>query len=511
MMDSSDRLSSPQCGRGNHYIHDFPVEPFRQFPHLALTDKGPLEAEIPAIEADLEKRDQWIRGLQSHIAPCKDVLVPMESQLSQAKRDHEMLKSIIEPVRKLPIELLLMIFRECVRNVNCSESRKASSPWNISRVCRRWRQISTSFPAFWTSIRSTGRPRGKLLELALQRSGSSLLDVNLLFSGFIAETSAIVRVLLPSSPRWRSLILNVDHLDALASIQGCLGALKTLRLTLSGEISRIKYRMFEIAPLLRTVEVYHALEETSDLEFLPQVTLPLAAITRLTLDARNQYTPLEPARFDLCQNLTKATIFGLGNDSTLPDQPFVLPKLRDLDLTAFEAGAIATLFRGLRAPALTRLRLDCSWQWSLTDQESVSSLIRRSQCPLRSLELMRMIFPFHSFLDLLSDTSTVTHLVINHSLDMRPILEHLKWRTGHPVVLPNLARLSIGAGGHLPMLLDMVESRVQSQSPALKQVKIFRGETDIPVEEQTRLTVLRATGLSIETLTRADMEALAFF
>ncbi|KAJ7590484.1 hypothetical protein C8J56DRAFT_1025488 [Mycena floridula] len=441
---------------------------FRQFPHLALTDKGPLEAEIPAIEADLEKRDQWIRGLQSHIAPCKDVLVPMESQLSQAKRDHEMLKSIIEPVRKLPIELLLMIFRECVRNVNCSESRKASSPWNISRVCRRWRQISTSFPAFWTSIRSTGRPRGKT-------AGTGPSTLGFIPLGRLPRCSQN-----PSSHSFR-------------------------------RISRIKYRMFEIAPLLRTVEVYHALEETSDLEFLPQVTLPLAAITRLTLDARNQYTPLEPARFDLCQNLTKATIFGLGNDSTLPDQPFVLPKLRDLDLTAFEAGAIATLFRGLRAPALTRLRLDCSWQWSLTDQESVSSLIRRSQCPLRSLELMRMIFPFHSFLDLLSDTSTVTHLVINHSLDMRPILEHLKWRTGHPVVLPNLARLSIGAGGHLPMLLDMVESRVQSQSPALKQVKIFRGETDIPVEEQTRLTVLRATGLSIETLTRADMEALAFF
>ncbi|KAJ7582167.1 hypothetical protein C8J56DRAFT_1056310 [Mycena floridula] len=38
----------------------------------------------------------------------------------------------------------------------------------------------------------------------------------------------------------------------------------------------------------------------------------------------------------------------------------------------------------------------------------------------------------------------------------------------------NLARLSIGAGHRdLPMVLDMVESRVQAQSLALKEVKSF--------------------------------------
>ncbi|KAJ7582168.1 hypothetical protein C8J56DRAFT_1168191 [Mycena floridula] len=77
-----DDLLSSQCGCANHYVHDFPA---------------PLEAEIPTIEADIEKREQRIRGLRNHIASR------MESQLAQDERDRDILKSIIEPRQLLRI------------------------------------------------------------------------------------------------------------------------------------------------------------------------------------------------------------------------------------------------------------------------------------------------------------------------------------------------------------------------------------------------------------------------
>ncbi|KAK0482915.1 hypothetical protein EDD18DRAFT_1050003, partial [Armillaria luteobubalina] len=64
-------------------------------------------------------------------------------------------KSILSPIRCLPIKILLMIFKEEQVTVGASADRyyevtdASRGPWMLSRVCRRWRALVISNPTLW--------------------------------------------------------------------------------------------------------------------------------------------------------------------------------------------------------------------------------------------------------------------------------------------------------------------------------------------------------------------------
>ncbi|KAJ7582171.1 hypothetical protein C8J56DRAFT_1056316 [Mycena floridula] len=130
------------------------------------------------------------------------------------------------------------------------------------------------------------------------------------------------------------------------------------------------------------------------------------------------------------------------------------------------------------------------------------------------VDLTNIFSPSQALLDLLSNTSTITHLVINLCATSSCILEHLTWRSGHPMVLPNLARLNVQTF-EVKEVLDMAETRfpgptIESRfSPILEEVNIFYEDNEN--HEESRLDALRASGLSIQVLVMKSMPLLAFF
>ncbi|KAJ8089372.1 hypothetical protein PM082_014620 [Marasmius tenuissimus] len=112
-----------------------------------------------------------------------------QSQVVSGARVQD-LRTVLSPVRYLPSEILAMIFRDAVdedTNLPClfgevRHDRNAypsvtldttKSPWTLSRVCRRWRNLALALPQLWSVLDINWAP-------ARMRNGRYLASVNIL-------------------------------------------------------------------------------------------------------------------------------------------------------------------------------------------------------------------------------------------------------------------------------------------------------------------------------------------
>lgn len=133
---------------------------------------------------------------------------------------------------------------------------KAQSPWLVSQVCKRWRDVALS-PSTIYGIEQT-LPQ---LKLHLARSGNARLHPELVYS--TREAASFLAPLVESSDRWVTLILALQWTvlqDKLVPLKGNLGALEELQIegikkggTALAEGDR--FDSFAIAPRLRKLSV----------------------------------------------------------------------------------------------------------------------------------------------------------------------------------------------------------------------------------------------------------------
>lgn len=123
-----------------------------------------------------------------------------------------------------------------------------TSPWVLSHVCQHWRALVVSAPLLWTTIQLeieplSVNPSGAIsrLETVLRRSGDHELnveidDVNLIDGRYSREqwkesracVHSLIRVLLPTTARWRHLFIASSR-DVFEALAGCsFGLLQSL-------------------------------------------------------------------------------------------------------------------------------------------------------------------------------------------------------------------------------------------------------------------------------------------
>lgn len=130
-------------------------------------------------------------------------------------------------IDRLPNELLSTIFMLAVEQHNHDESDPfTTSPTTISHICHRWRQVSLETGSLWTNIVLTFPTSNEQLTRTLtwlSRSKTYPLDILLDFRdpewdwdeeethGFCgADMEAVLRLLLPTAARWRTVELFTD-------------------------------------------------------------------------------------------------------------------------------------------------------------------------------------------------------------------------------------------------------------------------------------------------------------
>ncbi|KAF9027042.1 hypothetical protein BDZ89DRAFT_952539, partial [Hymenopellis radicata] len=124
-------------------------------PYISSSVKAfytPFEADISAIENDLMKPSAELTVIAAEIERVKLVLQALEEQHAYLDTHVTRTRQFIQPspIRKLPTEVLAIIFEHVCASDFYSEYRGTAIC--LSVVCSKWRSITMSTPALWTTI-----------------------------------------------------------------------------------------------------------------------------------------------------------------------------------------------------------------------------------------------------------------------------------------------------------------------------------------------------------------------
>ncbi|KDR69775.1 hypothetical protein GALMADRAFT_160269 [Galerina marginata CBS 339.88] len=173
---------------------------------------------------------------------------------------------------RLPPELLQAIFVQTLLPQSYGKGFSMSVtqlPWELSQVCRLWRNIALSTPELWRQLptirlegsKSKRKSYLKFLIEILKRSGGMSLDIHIDGRVCSRYPHPAVDILTPHSNRFRKLKIDATHdiLPSLNKIKGQFSSLQRLVLVLCfdpypiSDADNLTFDLFEIAPKLDDV------------------------------------------------------------------------------------------------------------------------------------------------------------------------------------------------------------------------------------------------------------------
>lgn len=126
-------------------------------------------------------------------------------------------KALLCPFRRLPLELVVAIFKECLPDKWPFTPSSVRAPLLLCRVSRTWRTLALSSPALWSEVHLPAGPTNEehtlsLLGLYLARSKEAQVTVVVGFPSFDQSipapyASRLLAQLIPHAHRWRCLKL----------------------------------------------------------------------------------------------------------------------------------------------------------------------------------------------------------------------------------------------------------------------------------------------------------------
>ncbi|KAJ7221262.1 hypothetical protein GGX14DRAFT_353459 [Mycena pura] len=250
-------------------------------------------------------------------------------------------------VDRLPNEVLSAIFMFVVEP-HSDDMTTTTSPTTISQVCHRWRQVALATGSLWTNIVLTFPTSREQLTRTitwLVRSNTYPLDILLDFRdpewdfedeeshGFCwTDMEPVLRLLLPSAARWRTIELFTDtwapifaFLGYTRTIGPSLSRLEKLHLARCNAYFALKGEVFEPAELSRHLPLFGGAGD-STLPHLREVALtgvhidwsapPLANLTKLEFKYQAADVMPSVAQFArivaACPTLAVLAIVGCG-------------------------------------------------------------------------------------------------------------------------------------------------------------------------------------------------------
>ncbi|PBK94180.1 hypothetical protein ARMGADRAFT_88125 [Armillaria gallica] len=476
-------------------------------------------------------------------------------------------KGLLHPIRRLPAEILLRIFRSTIdfpisRSHTKGDNQWEFHPsdnmlWSIERVCKRWRTGSLSFPELWSFVNvitdsNFGEdPRGiayvRRLGMQLARSKLHRLSLSVWndsrHSSFNSLPPALAAVLFSISGRVECLHLYLHTIvfSKIPSLHLSMPSLKKLCLIATDGDTPNGIEELDLfhCPLLRELHVIDMPSAHSSFALL------WAQITTFTSD-HALYATRAPGTEPLHLLLTiqKLTALGICEfrlelqspevDFTGP-YPLLCSSLRVLNLSSWHYNGelpIKQFAERLTLPALTELRVSCLSGHAARDSKetftSIRGLLERSgPSPIT-------IFHF--------DHGDMREDDLLYIVRECPILEviHLTDVNGDAITDQLHRLLTLGVNGTIPLVprlhalrisgtmsfdmqifVDMVESRwtlAHAQSPPVRrlgEVNLCRflgtESSDEPDEDEVEwitvlsaLDVYRAQGMEVTLGTKVQ-------
>ncbi|KAK7452774.1 hypothetical protein VKT23_012177 [Stygiomarasmius scandens] len=272
------------------------------FGRLEKSNDAPSEDSCHPLRRGLNEAERHLTNLSTELVAARQQLAIVSAEHAKAANVVNRYAGILSPVRRLPSDVLTMIFmeyigsnaskleREWVLDTGIAPQTPAASrmlenakdlnsldtqrgPWVLGQVSRQWRFVATTNPRLWHFVGINSRlfgspaksiiPLVSLLALRLQRSGSQPLDIYLSGDDEISCNHPLVAILCSHSSRWRALRLSIPLKSlclGLAPIKGNLGCLEQVILVPgpinNGPGSTYETDIFEHVPNLKKVVVF---------------------------------------------------------------------------------------------------------------------------------------------------------------------------------------------------------------------------------------------------------------
>lgn len=236
-----------------------------------------LNARIYSLETEAQTRQVDIDRLETALSRLR-----VKQDLTLQDLDSH--KSVFSPIRRLPEEILLRIFKIGSDHYDDSTDLK-QAPWVFGYVCHHWRVLTRSSPSLWASlyVDLASPPAHNLLTIFLSLSTNVPLDITLDVREIGDEGKVVLHNdIIPLSHRWSNLRIMVtkDTIFEFLPITDRLPILKFLHITVfpgvePSQSTSSPIHMFLSAPLLRSVAIFAA--QPLD------IALPLTQITDLCL------------------------------------------------------------------------------------------------------------------------------------------------------------------------------------------------------------------------------------
>jgi hypothetical protein len=263
--------------------------PGQRYKVESLLDEGNVE---------LQKYDTEIQRLQVVIDNTRREKTHLDIQLQRAK-------SLLAPIRLLPIELLALIFEIYVeeRGGIYLHGLVTVPPATLGAVCRHWRNVTMCTPSIWTrlSAHSAVSIKGTWLKTILSRSCNSdvclplILDIHGLYADLENET---LGVLIEESHRWKRLTLHNNEIEEgnarqyLSKISGKIPLLQ--HLSFKGNFEESSSEFSSLSAFLDAPSLTYF--DTQDM--CPHIMLPCSQLTHI----KGQIFDYPAAQLALCCN-----------------------------------------------------------------------------------------------------------------------------------------------------------------------------------------------------------------
>ncbi|KAF9039299.1 hypothetical protein BJ165DRAFT_1497344 [Panaeolus papilionaceus] len=203
--------------------------PPSKFCDKLYTNYIPRPSEINEITEYVTAVNKEVIRLDAEVAELEAALLAVNSKRTRLKEMETAHQALVSPLRRLPPEILQLIFVACLPPHRNAVMHASEAPVLLGRVCSEWRRISLSTPEVWaclhivppnvnfsnpSSSSSKFERKRELIEMWLARSGACPLYISFVWFAGDSEDEIklcgrLLEVLVPMCSRWKQLEFQV--------------------------------------------------------------------------------------------------------------------------------------------------------------------------------------------------------------------------------------------------------------------------------------------------------------
>ncbi|KAK0435731.1 hypothetical protein EV421DRAFT_1739993 [Armillaria borealis] len=168
---------------------------------------GLLRSGVSSLHISRDSLLNDVAHLQEELRHIEPLYIQIRDRRNKLLKDLRDYKAFLAPIRTLPPETLLQIFK-----LASFHNDPLHAPWILGHVCSLWQSLSRSCPSLWTRIRFSDEYYSSSVFQEKYISLSQDLPIHLFIDGepHDKRVRAILKGLMMHSERWETLELNME-------------------------------------------------------------------------------------------------------------------------------------------------------------------------------------------------------------------------------------------------------------------------------------------------------------